>query len=606
MKRYLVLAVFVFLLAGCATGNHVSMEGPNGSGSASVAEGTFPDAPQDPGSFDAAAPPGGRGTAVKSMKTRAIVAHARRAQTVGQEKSRPLPYSLEMRIHDDDDITTILSTNYDQSFDIPIVFNDAVKYYVKWFSEEKKKVFANWLKRSRLYVPIITEILREKDMPEDLVYLAMIESGFNPKAYSTAKASGPWQFIYSTGGRYGLEVDYWVDERRDPEKSTVAAAKYLKDLFDQFGCWYLAAASYNAGEGRIGRLIQKHNTTDFWELYRYNTLPRETRNYIPQLIAAAIIAKDPAKFGFGSITYDPPIRFAKVAVPAATPIAAIARASSIDMDTVRMYNPEILRGITPPGKSNYLVKLPSDVDRQTFGECLETELNKYPAVKSVITYKVRKKDSLARIVKKYKVNERDLVLVNSSDSDLRIKPGMVIAIPKFSGESTGYTALAKGVTQDPPSVTRSRAAGNDDKPAKLVLAKTTKTVAAESEPTRSAKEVRERRVKVFHVVKKGETLSDISDRYGIDEASLRSVNKLRGDRVYPNMKIRLVSHVEQKKAAAPAKSKKAVRYHTVRRGETLTSISEKYGIDVDDLKSANKLKSDRVNRNTRLKIVKES
>jgi len=569
------------------------MGGFNGSGSPVVVENS------DPGQSQAKNTPAvartDNASAARSMKTKAIVAHTRQKQGAAQ-KPRSLPYSLEMKVDDDDDITTLLSTNYDQNFDIPIVFNDAVKYYIKWFSEDKKRVFANWLKRSRLYVPIITEILREQNMPEDLVYLAMIESGFNPKAYSHAKASGPWQFIYATGGRYGLEVDYWVDERRDPEKSTVAAAKYLKDLFDQFGCWYLAAAGYNAGEGRIGRLVQRHNTNDFWELYKYNTLPRETRNYIPQLIAAAIIAKDPAKFGFGSITYDPPVRFTHVRVPAATPMAVIARASSIDMDTVNMCNPEILRGITPPGKNDYAVKLPPEVDAKVFSERLEAALEGFPTIRSITTYKVQKKDSMAGILKKHNVSERDLVLVNSSDNNLRIKPGMVIAIPKFSGESTSHTVLAKQVTQNPPSVTRSKALrkDNDDRPAKIALAKVS---VRETNPSR-------RPAKVFHVVKRGETLSEISDRYGIDEASLRSANRLKGNRVYPNMKIRLVSHVETKKAVVPSKSKK-VRYHTVRKGETLTSISEKYGIDVDDLKAANQIKGNRINRNTKLKIVKE-
>ncbi|OPX99941.1 MAG: Membrane-bound lytic murein transglycosylase D precursor [Syntrophorhabdus sp. PtaB.Bin047] len=605
MKRFIAAAAFILLFAGCATNNQVSTGGINGQGTPATVQDQTPaeaaavkeDSPRVSGT--------GKGSTTRSMKTKAIVAHARQKQEASR-KTKPQPYSLEVKVNDDDDITTLLSTNYNQNFDIPIVFNDAVKYYIKWFSEDKKKVFANWLKRSRLYVPIITEILREKNMPEDLVYLAMIESGFNPKAYSHAKASGPWQFIYSTGGRYGLEVDYWVDERRDPEKSTVAAAKYLKDLFDQFGCWYLAAASYNAGEGRIGRLVQKHNTNDFWELYKYNTLPRETRNYIPQLIAAAIIAKDPAKFGFGSITYDPPVRFAEVKVPAATPIAAIARASNRDMDTIRMCNPEILRGITPPGKSDYMVKLPSDVDRQAFTERLETELEKLPSVKSVITYKVRKKDSMARIVKKYNVSERDLVLVNSSDDDLKIKPGMVIAIPRFSGGSERYTALAKAVTQDPPAVERSKAKrkSDDDSPVKAL---SSRAVAKKSEPAvvRPEKEIKARPVKAFHVVKRGETLSEISDRYGIDEASLRSANKLKGNRVYPNMKIRLVSHVEPKKARVAAKSTKKVLYHTVKKGETLTSISEKYGIDVDDLKTANKLKGNKITTRAKLKIVKE-
>ena len=268
----------------------------------------------------------------------------------------------EQIIENDDDIEPLIGSTDIQNFDIPIVFNDAVKYYVRYFTNEKKKVFANWLRRSRRYVPIITEILRKNNMPEDLVYLAMIESGFNPKAYSPAKACGPWQFIYETGGRYGLKVNYWIDERRDPEKSTVAAAKYLRDLFNQFGHWYLAAAGYNAGEGRIERAIVKHNTNDFWELYKYNTLPQETKNYIPQLIAAAIIAKEPEKYGFGSITFEDPIRFVEISVPPATPLTAIAKASSLDLDAVRSYNPELVRGITPPGTGDYEIKLPYPID----------------------------------------------------------------------------------------------------------------------------------------------------------------------------------------------------------------------------------------------------
>lgn len=594
MKKYLVLTVFALLLAGCATSNHVSMQ--------NVSEDAVAVAPEQPAANWSESPAFSetdRNQVAKSLKTKAIVAQTRQKQT------KQLPYALEMQVKDDDDITNLLTHDYNKNFDIPIVFNDAVKYYIKWFSEDKKRVFASWLKRSRLYVPIITEILRENDMPEDLVYLAMIESGFNPKAYSSAKASGPWQFIYSTGGRYGLEVDYWVDERRDPEKSTVAAAKYLKNLFDQFGCWYLAAASYNCGEGRMGRLIQKHQTNDFWELYRYNTLPRETREYIPQLIAAAIIAKDPAKFGFGSITYDPPIRFAEVNVPAATPITAIAKASSVDIDLVRTYNPELLRGITPPGTNGYTVKLPSGVDKEAFYGRLETELEGIPTIRSVTTYKVRKKDSMARILKKYNVRQQDLVLVNSSDNELRIKSGMVIAIPKFSGERASTTVLAKGVTQDPPGPSKAKTVGkvkdDDARPAKPAPVRIAKAYTAD----RSVREAPVRPVKAFHVVKKGETLSEICDRYGIDEDSLRLANKIRGNRVYPNMKIRLVSHVERKKAAvSPARTKK-VRYHTVKKGETLTSISEKYGVDVDDLKTANKLKGNKINRSARLKIVKE-
>ncbi len=518
-----------------------------------------------------------------------------------------------MKVDDDDDITTLLTTNYDQNFDIPIVFNDAVKYYIKWFSEDKKKVFANWPSVPACTFPSSPRSSGKNMLPEDLVYLAMIESGFNPKAYSHAKASGPWQFIYS-GGRYGLEVDHWVDERRDPEKSTVAATASTSRTFSTrgsvAGILPAPATMRERGGGDRAREREREREREAYpeaqherfhrELYKYNTLPRETRNYIPQLIAAAIIAKDPAKFGFGSIVYDAPVRFTEVGVPAATPLAAIARASNCDMETIRTCNPEVLRGITPPGKSDYMVKLPSDVDKGAFAERLATELDKLPSVKSVVTYKVRKRDSMARIVKKYKVSERDLVLVNSSDDDLKIKPGMVIAIPKFSGETARSTVLARDVT---PDRSKARRKSDDDSPARVL---SSRTVAKKNEPpVRSEKEIKDRPVKAFHVVKRGETLSEISDRYGIDEASLRSANKLKGNRVYPNMKIRLVSHIEPKKARVAVKPAKKVRYHTVKKGETLTSISEKYGIDVDDLKTANKLKGNRINTRAKLKIIKE-
>lgn len=613
MKRYLIIIVFLSLLVGCATSNQVSTTGFDDPQAPVVVRGPSPDQPQTLNAAAKASP--GTGQAVKSKQKN--VQPSRKKTVNASVRHKEQPYSLEMRVDDDDNISSLLRHNYNQNFDIPIVFNDAVKYYVKWFSEDKKDVFARWLKRSRLYVPIITEILRDQNMPEDLVYLAMIESGFNPKAYSRAKASGPWQFIYSTGDRYGLDVNYWVDERRDPEKSTVAAAKYLKDLFNQFGCWYLAAASYNAGEGRIGRAIEKHNTNDFWELYKYDRIPKETREYIPQLIAAAIIAKDPVKFGFGSIVYDAPVRFKELNVPAATPVEAIAKASSLDIDTVRSCNPEILRGITPPGAGSYVIKLPADVNKEAFYDKLEAELDGAPKIKSITTYKVKKKDTLNRIVKKYNVKAEDVLLVNSANNDLRIKPGMVIAIPKYFGDSTSHTVLASSVAQDPASVKKQKTVrkSDEEKPARADAAK--RTARQENTVKKDEKEENVRPVKTFHIVKKGETLSDISERYGIDKSTLSYANKLKGGRVYPNMKLRLVSHVDQKKTknvtvASHADKKntktakaKNIKYHTVRKGETLSSISEKYGIDVDDLKAANKIKGNKIHAKMKLKIVRQ-
>ncbi len=589
MKKHLYYILCLFLLAGCASGGQVVSSQsitPNqyvvqSKGSTQFFPPQIPaKEPLPQGKTEKPAKPPDSIVKEQLKPTRVLTGAVvkKGPPDVSVVKKEESPDLFEDKVfEEDDDISTLLESTNIQNFDIPIVFNDAVKYYIHFFTVDKRKVFANWLKRARWYVPIITEILRKNGMPEDLVYLAMIESGFNPKAYSTAKACGPWQFIYETGGRYGLRVNYWIDERRDPEKSTVAAAKYLRDLFNQFGHWYLAAAGYNAGEGRVERAILKHNTNDFWDLHKYNALPKETRNYIPQLIAAAIIAKDPVKYGFGSITFDRPIQFVDIAVPPATPLTAIAKASSLDLISVKSYNPELVRGITPPGNSDYEIKLPYPINTLQFSERLETALEGERKIKSVVSHKVKRSDTLEKIAKKYGVKSEDIHLVNSCEDELRIKPGMVIAIPKYSG------------------------------PSKLIVASNlhSKTLATKSQKTVKTEKkdvdvVKAEKIKPYHIVKKGETLALISDKYGVDVADLKSMNNLKSEKVHPKMKLKLVSHVE-KKAAPKAK------YHIVKKGETLASISEKYDIDISTLKSANRLKNDTIHAKMKLKITsKES
>jgi len=209
------------------------------------------------------------------------------------------------------------------SFDLPIQVNRQVRAYLVYFSTERKDKIRLYLSRSSRYLPMIKETFREHGLPEDLAYLALIESGFNPDACSPAGACGLWQFIRSTGRRYGLEVNDQVDERRDPRKSTRAAARYLSDLYRQFGSWYLAAASYNCGEKRVERELSRNHHQNFWQLSAHQCLPEETKNYVPQMIAATIIAKNPAKFGFTNIAYQPPLRPDEMQGPApATRLAA--------------------------------------------------------------------------------------------------------------------------------------------------------------------------------------------------------------------------------------------------------------------------------------------
>jgi membrane-bound lytic murein transglycosylase D len=451
-------------------------------------------------------------------------------------------YALLLRQDDanDDNIASLLTEDYLKQFDIPIVFNDAVHYFVRYFTTDKRKIFANWLRRSKRYVPMIKNILREHGLPEDLIYVAMIESGFNPRAYSSMKACGPWQFIYETGGRYGLRVNHWVDERRDPEKSTVAAALYLKDLFNQFGCWYLAAAAYNAGEKRIERSIEKHETGDFWELMKYNTLPRETREYIPRLLAAAIIAKNPEKFGFTGIDYDQPIKFVNEKIPSGTPLDVVAKAASTDMMTIRALNPEVLTGIVPPDVDDYAIKLPEWIIRDKFREELKIALEKEKKVREVMTYTLGKRDSLAGVMKKYEVDYKDLRLVNACDQELKARPGMVIYIPRFYGRAEP-TEVAQETGPEKNEAAAGRESPHARQPARV-------NVASRAD---------------YPMVKKGESLADISGQHGVSPAMLKDLNKLKKSRIHPNMRLQLTSDV-----AGSGRPPQTAVYHVVKKHRT--------------------------------------
>lgn len=313
---------------------------------------------------------------------------------------------------------------------IPLVFNDAVERYIRYFSTTKKDLFKRWLKRKRLYEPLVTRVLREYGLPEDLIYLAMIESGFNLQAHSPMAADGPWQFIPETGKRYGLIVNHWIDERRDIQKSTVAAARYLQQLFDQFDSWYLAAAAYNAGENRIDRLIKRHDTRDFWQLSAYNTLPRETREYVPQLIAAAILSKDPEKYGIDDTDAVTPFQFVPQKVPGGVPLTTIAKAASTNLEAVKRLNPELLTDITPPG-NDCLIKLPTGTNAKRFRTALASVLRKEKRVVGVLDHMVNAQDDLPKITKRYGVSENELVMVN--DIPLQLKQGTLVYIPQFGG-----------------------------------------------------------------------------------------------------------------------------------------------------------------------------
>ena len=248
------------------------------------------------------------------------------------------------------------------SFDIPVVRNPSVLRFVRVFTGSQQDEMALYLKRSGRYEEMIRAKLRARGMPEDLLYLSMIESGFNTNAKSRVSAVGLWQFMAPTARDYGLRVDSYVDERRDPERSTDAALRYLTDLHKQFGAWYLAAAAYNTGQGRVERVMkqvtgrEKGKDGDFWRIR--HRLPRETREYVPQMVAAALVAKEPHKHGLGNVERWMPLRVDSVDVPAGVELETVASAIGSTEKELARLNPHLVRKMTPPGKKTFSVRVP--------------------------------------------------------------------------------------------------------------------------------------------------------------------------------------------------------------------------------------------------------
>jgi membrane-bound lytic murein transglycosylase D len=243
-------------------------------------------------------------------------------------------------------------------FDFPVTYNEQVKTWVHYFQTKGRTSFKIWLERSARYAPYIQRELERHNLPQDLLYVAMIESGFTPKATSHAGAVGIWQFITPTAKRYGLKVNWWVDERRNFTKATKAAIRYKKELYQMFGSWHLVSASYNTGENRIHRLIKKHGTNDFWELAAMRTLPDETINYVPKIIAATLIAKSPALYGFKDLKYNLPYKFEEIYVPGGTDLENLAQYLGVNKRYLHELNPELLKGFIPREVEKHLIKVP--------------------------------------------------------------------------------------------------------------------------------------------------------------------------------------------------------------------------------------------------------
>lgn len=308
----------------------------------------------------------------------------------------------------------------------PLIVNAQVQRFIQHYTVNRREVVGLWLSRSQRYREMIHEVLRAKGLPEELAFVAMIESGYNPLAVSRAGAKGLWQFMAGTARRYGLRVDKWVDERFDPEKSTAAAAAYLNDLYQQFGSWALAKAAYNAGEVKVVRAIQALGTRDFWALAGSRFLKQETKEFVPAIHAATVIGKDPTRFGFELAPLPLP-SIKTVTVPARTNLRALAIASGLPADAIRDLNPVLVRGVTPPG-GPYRLNIPADATRRVAAALtpkrgLTRRGKARQAVAAADVHVVRANETVSGIAKRYGVTVTELVRWNNLDDPGRIRPG---------------------------------------------------------------------------------------------------------------------------------------------------------------------------------------
>ena len=436
------------------------------------------------------------------------------------------------------------------SWDIDVeTFNShaRVQYYLDFFQGKGRERMRIWLSRMPRYEPMIRERLQREGLPGDLVYLALIESGFSNTATSRAKAVGMWQFMKATGKGYGLRVDSWVDERRDPFKATDAAARHLRDLNRRFNSLYLAAAAYNAGSGKVSRGLRRLPNEDddapdsdatFFRLYDTKLLRRETKDYVPKLIAAALIAKEPQRYGFEPVTAEP-AAYDSIIVPDMTGLDVIARLADTTVAAIRELNPQYLRLATPPGRRS-MIRLPVGHGPMTIAAYAELPPRQRV---TFIEHFVARGETLGGIALRYRVSQSMLFAANPKVKSRSLRIGQRIVVP------TG------GV----PS---------------------TKVARRMAEPVMAAGTAS----RTYHKVRRGETISEIADEYGVSQRELLSWNGLdaRG-RIRIGQRIRVAAPETR---AAPADST-GERTHIVRRGETLQGLAKRYGVSIQALRTAN-------------------
>ena len=343
----------------------------------------------------------------------------------------------------------------------------AVSRHITLFSERIREKFSLWLSRSGRYLELMKGILKEQDIPEEMVFLSLIESGFNPNAYSPAKAAGYWQFIASTAKRYGLEINWWRDERRDPVKSTLAAANYLNDLYDMFGSWHLAMAAYNAGEGKIMRALNRTKADDYWSLLPTNQIRKETKDYVPKFIAASLIADRPEHYGFDDLEFHPPLSYETVTLKSPVDLEVAAECAEVPVEIIRELNPELKRWCTPPDLREYSLRIPEG-KKEVFQEKLSriSEDERF----TVDLYTVKKGDTFKSISKKTGVPVEVILDLNDMEKIMPLTGGTKIYLPpkgKFVQDRQDRAIIKKASLKQKKSAMKGKRSGSKRSVAKI-------------------------------------------------------------------------------------------------------------------------------------------
>ncbi len=318
------------------------------------------------------------------------------------------------------------------SFDFPVTYNRKVEKWINYFLTRGRGFFERYSQRASQFGPLILEIIKDFGLPQDLIFLAMAESGFNNIAKSKAKAVGIWQFMPSTGRQFGLKINWFIDERRDPIKSTIAACRYLDYLYKKFGSWELASAAYNAGEGKVSRAIKRYRTKDFWKLSKGRYLKRETKNYVPKIMALAIVGKNLKSFGFGNLSFFDPFDFEEVMVSPNTDLFLLSKELGVSFALLKEYNPELLRWQTPLDKKMYRLRLPVGKKKLWRKCCLGSEL----LAKDYQIYRVRRKNSTLRdVAKVFRLDPKLLKRLNEYSIYRKLKVGGQVILPFKVGQN---------------------------------------------------------------------------------------------------------------------------------------------------------------------------